>query len=101
MPGIRVRENEGYDSFIRRFKRAVEKSGVLSEMRRRESFESPSEQRKRAKAAAVKRFRKKQSREAKGEREKGGNRSKSRTAAATRGGARGRGQSSSAMQSQH
>jgi small subunit ribosomal protein S21 len=63
MPGIKVRDNEGFDSAIRRFKRIVEKSGVLSEMRRREFHETPSEKKKRALAAAIKRFRKKQSRD--------------------------------------
>ncbi|MBS0287136.1 MAG: 30S ribosomal protein S21 [Proteobacteria bacterium] len=72
MPGIKVRDNEGFDSAIRRFKRVVEKSGILSEMRRREFHETPSEKKKRALAAAVKRFRKKQMREARGERERGG-----------------------------
>lgn len=59
MPGIKVRDNEGFDSAIRRFKRVVEKSGILSEMRRREFHETPSMKRKRATAAAIKRFRKK------------------------------------------
>ena len=63
MPGIRVRDHENFESAMRRFKRVVEKSGVLSEMRKREFFVSPSDKRKRAKAAAVKRFRKKQSRD--------------------------------------
>lgn len=66
MPGIKVRDNEGFDSAIRRFKRIVEKSGVLSEMRRREFHETPSEKKKRALAAAIKRFRKKQMRDVKG-----------------------------------
>lgn len=72
MPGIKVRDNEGFDSAIRRFKRVVEKSGILSEMRRREFHETPSEKKKRALAAAIKRFRKKQMRENRGERERGG-----------------------------
>ena len=63
MPGIKVRDNEGFDSAMRRFKRVVEKSGILSEMRRREFYESPSAKKKRALAAAVKRFRKKQMRD--------------------------------------
>lgn len=66
MPGIKVRDNEGFDSAIRRFKRIVEKSGVLSEMRRREFHETPSEKKKRALAAAIKRFRKKQMRDGRG-----------------------------------
>lgn len=66
MPGIKVRDNEGFDSAIRRFKRVVEKSGILSEMRKREFHETPSEKKKRALAAAIKRFRKKQMRESRG-----------------------------------
>lgn len=66
MPGIKVRDNEGFDSAIRRFKRVVEKSGILSEMRRREFHETPSEKKKRALAAAIKRFRKKQMRDTRG-----------------------------------
>lgn len=66
MPGIKVRDNEGFEAAIRRFKRVVEKSGILSEMRRREFHEPPSQKKKRALAAAVKRFRKKQMRDAQG-----------------------------------
>jgi small subunit ribosomal protein S21 len=71
MPGIKLRENEGFDSAIRRFKRVVEKSGILSEMRRREFHETPSEKKKRALAAAIKRFRKKQMRESRVNTERG------------------------------
>lgn len=71
MPLVRVREHESFESALRRFKRAVEKSGILSEIRRREFFESPSEERKRAMASAVKRFRKKQGRDRRFERDAG------------------------------
>src|SRR5688572_10801508 len=70
MPGIKLRDNEPFESAIRRFKRIVEKSGILSEMRRREFHETPSEKKKRALAAAVKRFRKKQLRDSKGSTER-------------------------------
>lgn len=63
MPGVRVRDNESFEQAMRRFKRAVEKSGVLSEVRKRERFEPPSQERQRKIAAAVKRFRKKQMRD--------------------------------------
>jgi small subunit ribosomal protein S21 len=55
MPSVRVRENEYFDVALRRFKRACEKAGVLSELRRREFYEKPTQERKRKKAAAVKR----------------------------------------------
>jgi small subunit ribosomal protein S21 len=63
MPSIRVRENEYFDAALRRFKRACEKAGVLTELRRREFYEKPTQERKRKKAAAVKRHLKRLSRE--------------------------------------
>lgn len=59
MPAVRVRENESFDVAMRRFKRACEKAGVLSETRRREFYEKPTAVRKRKAAAAVKRHQKK------------------------------------------
>ncbi len=61
---VRVRENESGEYLIRRFKRAVEKDGLVMEMRRREFHEKPTTERKRKKAAAVKRYAKKLLREA-------------------------------------
>ncbi|HXF07532.1 MAG: 30S ribosomal protein S21 [Pseudomonadota bacterium] len=55
MPSVRVKENEYFDAALRRFKRACEKAGVLTEVRRREFYEKPTQERKRRKAAAVKR----------------------------------------------
>ncbi|MEC7698298.1 MAG: 30S ribosomal protein S21 [Pseudomonadota bacterium] len=63
MPIVKVRENEPFDVALRRFKRSCEKSGVLSEVRRREFFEKPTWERKRKKAAAKKRHLKKLARE--------------------------------------
>ena len=63
MPSIRVKENEPFDVALRRFKRACEKAGVLTEVRRREYYEKPTAVRKRKAAAAVKRHLKKLSRE--------------------------------------
>lgn len=59
MPVVRVKENESVDIAGRRFKRACEKDGILSELRRREYFEKPTAKRKRKAAAAVKRHKKK------------------------------------------
>ena len=64
MPSVRVKENEYFDAALRRFKRACEKAGVLTELRRREFYEKPTQERKRKKAAAVKRHLKRISREA-------------------------------------
>ena len=55
MPVIKVKENEPFDVALRRFKRSCEKAGILSEVRRREHYEKPTWERKRKKAAAVKR----------------------------------------------
>ncbi|MCW5589466.1 MAG: 30S ribosomal protein S21 [Legionellales bacterium] len=63
MPTVRVRDNEPFDVALRRFKRACEKAGILSEMRRREFYEKPTQVRKRKAAAAVKRYIKKATRE--------------------------------------
>ena len=63
MPHIRVKENEPFDVALRRFKRACEKAGVLTEVRRREYYEKPTSIRKRKAAAAVKRYQKKIQRE--------------------------------------
>ena len=41
MPSVRVRENEHFDAALRRFKRACEKAGILTELRRREFYEKP------------------------------------------------------------
>ncbi|MCK5218302.1 30S ribosomal protein S21 [bacterium] len=43
---IRVRDNENFDAALRRFKKEVQQSGVLSEMRRREHYEKPSVKKK-------------------------------------------------------
>lgn len=52
---IRVKENESLDSALRRFKRQCAKSGVLSELRKREHYEKPSVKRKKKSEAARKR----------------------------------------------
>lgn len=63
MPSIRVKDNEHFDAALRRFKRACEKAGIMTELRRREFYEKPTQERKRKQAAAVKRHLKKLSRE--------------------------------------
>ncbi|MEM1092398.1 MAG: 30S ribosomal protein S21 [Pseudomonadota bacterium] len=63
MPSVRIRENEPFEYALRRFKRSCEKAGILSETRRREYYEKPTQERKRKKAAAVKRHLRRMSRE--------------------------------------
>ena len=55
MAEIRIKENETLDSALRRFKRQCAKSGVLSEIRKREHYEKPSVKRKKKAEAARKR----------------------------------------------
>jgi small subunit ribosomal protein S21 len=63
MPSVRLKENEPFDIALRRFKRACEKAGTVTEARARQQYEKPTTVRKRAAAAAVKRHQKKVSRE--------------------------------------
>ena len=55
MAEIRVKENETLDSALRRFKRQCARSGVLTEIRKREHYEKPSVKRKKKSEAARKR----------------------------------------------
>lgn len=55
MAEIRVKENETLDSALRRFKRQCARSGVLTELRKREHYEKPSVKRKKKSEAARKR----------------------------------------------
>ena len=55
MAEIRVKENESLDSALRRFKRMCVKSGVMTELRKRECYEKPSVKRKKKAEAARKR----------------------------------------------
>ena len=55
MPLVRVKENEPFEAAMRRFKRTIEKIGLLNDLRAREFYEKPTTERKRKKAAAVKR----------------------------------------------
>ncbi|MCI0655653.1 MAG: 30S ribosomal protein S21, partial [Acidobacteria bacterium] len=54
-----VREDESFESALRRFKKQVEKAGVLSEMRKRQHYEKPSVRRKKKALAARKKMLKK------------------------------------------
>ena len=63
MPQVRIKDNEPFEVALRRFKRTVEKTGLLTELRAREFYEKPTQERKRKAAAAVKRHAKKVQRE--------------------------------------
>jgi small subunit ribosomal protein S21 len=53
MTTIRVKENEPFDVALRRFKRTIEKLGLLTDLRAREFYEKPTAERKRKKAAPL------------------------------------------------
>ncbi len=52
---IKVKDGERVDNVLRRFRKVVDKSGVLQELRKREYYEKPSVKKKRKQAAARKR----------------------------------------------
>lgn len=56
MPVVSVRDDESFEAALRRFKRKVEKSGVLTELKKRQYFEKPSVKRKRKKMQAEKKI---------------------------------------------
>lgn len=55
MTTIVAREHEHPDVLLRRFKRTIEKLGLLNDLRAKEFYEKPTTERKRKKAAAVSR----------------------------------------------
>ena len=54
---VMVRENEPIEKALKRFKRAIEQSGMRSEIRRHEYFEKPSARRRRKQQAAIRNMR--------------------------------------------
>lgn len=56
MVGIRVKPDESFEKALRRFRKRVEKAGILSEYRRRQRFEKPCAIRKRKALAARKKM---------------------------------------------
>jgi small subunit ribosomal protein S21 len=59
LPGVYLDGNDHFDVALRRFKKQVEKAGILSELKKRQHYEKPSVMRKKKKAAARKRLLKK------------------------------------------
>ncbi|MBE6685340.1 MAG: 30S ribosomal protein S21 [Clostridia bacterium] len=55
MAEIKVKDGESLDSALRRFKRQCARSGILTELRKREHYEKPSVKRKKKSEAARKR----------------------------------------------
>lgn len=63
IPGCKViaKKNEPFEKMMRRWKRVVEKTDIMGELRKREYYEKPAVKRKRAKAAARKRWERRRS----------------------------------------
>lgn len=55
MPGVRVKDSEPFENAMKRFKKMVEKAGILSDIRKREHYEKPSVKKKKKAIAAKKR----------------------------------------------
>ena len=55
MPAVIIREGESFESALKRFKKQCEKTGILSEIKKREHYEKPSVKRKKKILAAKKR----------------------------------------------
>ncbi len=47
MPGVIVKAEEPFEKALKRFKKSCEKAGIISDMKKHQHFEKPSEKRKR------------------------------------------------------
>jgi small subunit ribosomal protein S21 len=59
MPVVIVKDGESFESALRRFKKQCERTGILSEIKKREHYEKPSVKKKKKILAAKKRALKK------------------------------------------
>ncbi|MDI6736812.1 MAG: 30S ribosomal protein S21 [bacterium] len=53
---VDIRRDESLDNALRRFKRSCQQAGVITEMKKREHYEKPSEKRRRIIARRKKRI---------------------------------------------
>jgi small subunit ribosomal protein S21 len=58
MPGVRVREGEPFERALKRFTKSCEKAGLMSDIKKHQQYEKPSERRKRKINAARRKMRK-------------------------------------------
>ena len=58
MTTVVLKPDEPVEVALRRFRRAIERNGLIPELRARTAYEKPTTERKRKKAAAVARLRK-------------------------------------------
>jgi small subunit ribosomal protein S21 len=52
LTGVRIRDDESFEKALRRFNKFCEKAGILSDIKKHQHYEKPSEARKRKMAAA-------------------------------------------------
>lgn len=52
MTGVKVRDDESFEKALRRFNKFCEKTGILTDIKKHQHFEKPSEAKKRKMAAA-------------------------------------------------
>ncbi|HTY26219.1 MAG TPA: 30S ribosomal protein S21 [Desulfomonilaceae bacterium] len=56
MPGVVVGEDESFENALRRFKKQLQKSGVLGEVKKRRAYDKPSVKKKKKSILARKRL---------------------------------------------
>ena len=56
MPGVVVREDESFEDALRRFKKQIQKSGILGEAKKRRAYDKPSVKKKKKSLLARKRL---------------------------------------------
>ena len=52
MIGVIVKSNEPFERALKRFTKSCEKNGIISDVKKRQRFEKPSEEKKRVETAA-------------------------------------------------
>jgi small subunit ribosomal protein S21 len=57
LTGVKVREDESFERALRRFNKFCEKTGILTDIKKHQHFEKPSDARKRKLAAAKRKSR--------------------------------------------
>lgn len=58
MTGVRVRDDETFERALKRFNKSCEKAGILSDIKKHQYFEKPSDRKKRKMNQARRRSRK-------------------------------------------
>jgi len=58
MTGVKVRDDESFEKALRRFNKFCEKTGILSDIKKHQHFEKPSEKKKRKNNAARRKMKK-------------------------------------------